>query len=84
MKFYVYIIYNARFDKFYIGQTNNLERRLSEHNNNLGFYTSKYAIKYKWKLVYFENYKTRKESVRREKFLKNQKSKIFYRKLCDL
>ncbi|MFH0969807.1 MAG: GIY-YIG nuclease family protein [Patescibacteria group bacterium] len=81
MKYFIYIAYNKTFDKFYIGQTNNLARREFEHNNKLSKYTAKYSGD--WKILYTENYNSRAEAMRREKFLKNQKNKDFYRKLCS-
>ncbi|WP_131838622.1 GIY-YIG nuclease family protein [Acetobacteroides hydrogenigenes] len=29
--FWVYILYSAKLDRYYIGSTNNLARRLAEH-----------------------------------------------------
>jgi len=67
--FYVYIMTNAYNTTFYIGMTNNLERRTHEHVNELiaGF-TQKYKLK---KLVYFEEYPTAMDAIAREKQLKN-------------
>ena len=79
MEFFVYIVYNELGDKYYIGQTYCLEKRIAEHNAGLSKYTSKY--KGGWKMVYFEKYDSRAEAMKREKFFKKQKSKSFYRKL---
>lgn len=79
MKYYVYIIYNKKFDKFYIGQTNNLKRRIFEHNNALSTYTSKYNGR--WHFLYYEKFFNRKDAVMRERFLKGQKNKGFYKRL---
>lgn len=79
--YYVYIIYNPDHDKFYIGQTNNLQARIQEHNLGLSKYTSKYSGR--WLLKYEELFGTRKEAMAREKFLKRQKNKEFYRKLIN-
>ena len=53
----------------YIGVTNNLQRRVFEHKQELveGF-SKKYKCK---KLVYFEEYKDVKQAITREKQLKN-------------
>jgi putative endonuclease len=78
--YYVYIIYNQKHDKFYIGQTYSLKKRIYEHKNGLSGYTSKYNGE--WFFVYKEKYKTRSKAMKREKFLKAQKNKNFYKKLC--
>ncbi|MCB8994752.1 MAG: GIY-YIG nuclease family protein [Bacteroidales bacterium] len=30
--FYIYILYSAKYDKYYVGHTDNVPRRLEEHN----------------------------------------------------
>ncbi len=52
---------------YYYGSTENIEKRLQEHNSGFGKYTSKYAP---WELVYFECFETRSEAVKREKYFK--------------
>ncbi|MBK6641642.1 MAG: GIY-YIG nuclease family protein [Bacteroidetes bacterium] len=37
--FFVYIIYSSSYDVFYKGFTDNPEKRLWEHNNDLSRYT---------------------------------------------
>jgi putative endonuclease len=32
MEFFVYILFSSSLDKFYIGHTNDLDRRVYEHN----------------------------------------------------
>ena len=76
--FYVYIIESELDNTFYIGQTNDVGKRIEYHNQGLSRYTSR---KTPWKLVYVENYQTRKEAILREKFLKRQKNRDFYKKL---
>ena len=81
-KYFVYIIYNKSNDKFYIGQTNDIDRRIFEHNNKKTNFTSKYSGA--WDLVYKEFFSDRTEAIKRENFLKRQKNKEFYRKICCL
>ena len=67
--YYVYILTNKNNTTLYIGVTNNLERRMYEHKNELidGF-TKKYKLK---KLIYFEECHQIEDALVREKQLKN-------------
>ena len=76
--FYTYVLYSDRFDKIYIGQINNLEIRLREHNEGLSKYTSRYLP---WKMVYYEEFQTRSEAMKREKELKSHKGREYIRKI---
>ncbi len=78
--FFVYILRSERDQSFYIGQTDDLKKRLDLHNQGLSAYTSN---KLPWKLVYTEEYNTRKEAIIREKFLKKQRNRKFYESLFD-
>jgi len=66
--YYVYMLASKRNGTLYIGVTNNLERRLYEHKNNLieGF-TNKYNVHH---LVYFEDVNDIQSALQREKQLK--------------
>lgn len=77
MKYTIYILWDKSRDKYYIGQTNNLEDRLKRHFAK----QSKYTKSGTWQLVYKETYDTRSESYRRERYLKSLKSKIAIKKL---
>ena len=67
-QYYVYILTNWNDNVMYIGVTNNLERRLFEHQNELieGF-TKTYHVH---KLVYFEETSDVRAAIAREKQLK--------------
>lgn len=67
--FFVYILRTSS-DTLYIGQTNNLEKRLKEHKNKSSK-SAKY-IRYftSFHLVYSETYASRKEAMHREHQLK--------------
>lgn len=69
MTFIVYILRTSS-NTLYIGQTNNLEKRLKEHMNKTGK-SSKYVRSFSsFELVYTEKYSTRSESLKREHELK--------------
>jgi putative endonuclease len=55
-----YILYSEKFDRFYIGQTNDLIKRILRHNN--GYVHSTKAFK-PWKIVYFKEFETRVDSL---------------------
>jgi putative endonuclease len=42
MNFFVYILYSPEFDKYYVGQTEDLERRIFRHNGGYEKFTSPY------------------------------------------
>src|SRR5215831_7075270 len=67
--YFVYILTNAdRHTVMYIGVTNSLERRASEHSLGLG---SAFARQYNaHKLIYFEAYPDPTTAIAREKQLK--------------
>ncbi len=68
--YYVYIMASVS-GTLYIGVTNDLMRRVSEHQQELieGF-TKKYGCK---KLVYYENFSEIRQAIAREKYLKGLK-----------
>jgi putative endonuclease len=76
--FYIYVLKSIYFAKSYVGQTDNIERRLIEHNIGKSLYTNKYKP---WKLIYTEEYKTRVEALRREKYLKSRSGRRELKKI---
>ncbi len=74
----LYILYSESFDRFYVGYTNDLERRLSEHNRKKGKFTD---AGIPWKLVYSELFTKKKDAMERERFIKSRKSKPFIKEL---
>ena len=80
MLFYVYIIQSLIDNSYYIGYTKNLEKRVFQHNNAKTGYTSK---KSPWILIYSESFEIKSLALKREYFLKNQKSSNFIKKLIS-
>lgn len=73
----VYVIKNE-FGKIYIGQTGNFEKRIQQHNDPKFDRRSYTKInKGEWILVYSEDFKTRKEAMKREKQLKSSRGRNF-------
>ena len=69
--YYVYMLTNKTNRVLYTGVTNNLSRRLQEHQNELipGF-TKRYHVH---KLVYFEEFSEMNDAIAREKQIKGWK-----------
>ena len=57
--------------KTYVGYTNNLESRLTKHNNNTGAKSTK---GYNWVLIYSKKFKSKNEAMSYEYKLKNNKT----------
>jgi putative endonuclease len=72
--FYVYVLYNKEFNRFYVGMTNNLNRRISEHNSGKMKATKAFIP---WIVVHYETFESRIEARSREKFLKSAALYIF-------
>ncbi|MFH1864171.1 MAG: GIY-YIG nuclease family protein [bacterium] len=67
--FYFYIV-RCSDNSLYCGQTNNLKRRVHEHNFDRSRSAKYLRAKKPVKLVYSEKYPTRKEAMQREIQLK--------------
>jgi putative endonuclease len=78
--YFIYILGNRKTDRYYIGSTNNLERRLKEH---LQGKTRTTRILNTSSLVYTEKLDTLAEARKREKQLKSYKSKKYIKWLID-
>lgn len=65
----VYILITSR-NTFYIGQTNDLTKRLSEHQKKNSRSAKYMRTVESFRLVYSENYETRSEALKREYQLK--------------
>lgn len=81
----VYAIYNKKHNKIYIGQTEDIYRRVEEHNDSTNqnhTYTRK--IDGSWILVYKEFLSNRKEALVREKQLKSYRGRQFIKQYIPL
>ena len=80
--FYIYILYSQKSDLYYIGYTDDWERRLKQHNEaDKNTFTAKHRpwiVKALYKCGDQEA-----DAVRIERFIKRQKSRSFLQKLID-
>jgi putative endonuclease len=82
MTYYIYILYSASSHKYYVGQTNDVSRRLFEHNNPVrSTYTSKHLP---WELACsFPVGEERTNALKVEKYIKKQKSRNYIKQLIS-
>ncbi|OGY20947.1 MAG: hypothetical protein A2126_02785 [Candidatus Woykebacteria bacterium GWB1_45_5] len=72
--YYLYVLKNESTGRYYIGSTNNLERRLQEHRKGK---TRTTRVLKTYSLAYKEEFETEQEARFREKKLKSYKSKRY-------
>jgi len=65
--FFVYILKSKKDDNLYLGYTEDLRKRIKEHN--LGFVPST-RLRKPFKLVYYESYLSQRDATQREHNLK--------------
>ena len=77
MIFYVYMLKSKSFKPItYVGYTNDLKKRISLHNCGKG---AKFTRGRKWTLIYKEKYKSKREAISREYYIK--KNRVLRNKL---
>ncbi len=69
---YVYILRSKTTGRSYTGHTANPAQRLGQHNHGVTLSTKSRGP---WELVHQEEFATRAEAMRREKFLKSGKGR---------
>jgi putative endonuclease len=78
MIFHVYILRSQSTGQFYVGQTENLTKRVFEHNNNR---TPSIKNRGLWELVHAEAFDSRAEAMRRGRQIKKMKSRQWIERL---
>ena len=84
MSFFTYVISNPE-NRYYIGQTSDLDRRVAEHNDRYNK-NSKFTKRYTgpWGLIHSEEFSTRSEAMKREKQLKTNRGRQWLRDTFNL
>jgi len=78
----VYILQSLKTEKLYIGHTNNLTRRVEEHNTSYG---GKYSRQNgPWKLLYSKHHPDRSSAAKRERYLKRTRGSQEKKKLAGV
>lgn len=71
-KFYVYLLQSIKDNDYYIGQTDNIQRRFDQHNNG---YSKSTKTRRPFKLIGFEEFSSQNEARWMEYSLKNHSDK---------
>lgn len=72
--FYVYVLQSLTDGKYYIGYTDNLKRRIKEHERGVNFATK---FRLPFMLIYSEACLSQKDAKRREQYLKTTQGRRF-------
>jgi len=76
----VYILKSLLVEKTYVGSTNNLARRLAEHNADKSTFTKTFVP---WELIYQEECNSLQSARKREKYFKTAAGRKVLKKLFE-
>jgi len=80
MNHFVYIIYSESADRFYIGETSNVQERINQHNS--GFYDFAFSKQASdWNLYWSLECNSRSQAIKIEKHIKKMRNRKFYENL---
>jgi len=80
MNYFVYILKSKSARKSYVGMTNDVDRRLAEHNSGKHFYTKRYLP---WEMIYSESCGNLESARKREKYLKSATGRKFLKEIFE-
>jgi len=73
--FVVYILYSEKYNQIYVGYSSDLIDRFHSHNT---LATKGHTIKYRpWEVAYVEFFETKYEALKREKYIKSSRGRVF-------
>jgi putative endonuclease len=78
--YFVYVLQSRDNGTYYIGQTENVEKRIDEHNRGKSAYTKRKAP---WNLIYVEEFDSRSKAMKREYEIKRHKSRKYIENLLN-
>jgi putative endonuclease len=78
MKHHVYILRSSSTDKYYIGSSENPERRLHFHNTIEKRFTSRY---HPWEIAFQQEFESKQEAELAERKIKSWKSRKMIEKI---
>jgi putative endonuclease len=82
--YFIYVLRIVRTNRSYVDHTSDLKRRITEHNSSA--LNPKRCIKRiagPWELIYKEEYSSRAEAMKRQKFLKSGQGREWLKNLFE-
>ena len=80
MTHFVYIIFSESINRFYVGETVNVDERITQHN--LGFYKSAFSKQATdWKLFWSIECVSRTQALKIENHIKKMKNRKYFENL---
>ena len=65
--YYAYVLWSSERQKFYFGMTNDIKRRVDEHESGQCYTTARMG---KIELIFYEAFKSKDDAARRERYFK--------------
>ena len=69
-----YVLKSLKARRFYTGFTENLERRLNEHNSGKSSYTKRFMP---WEVIFSKHFPEKQEAIKYEKYLKSNAGRVW-------
>ncbi len=79
----VYILKSQTTRRFYVGSTEDVSRRLREHNGDLSSLGRSTLAGRPWTLVFSARYASRSQAMAAERFIKSMKSRKWIENLTE-
>ena len=76
--FYVYVLQSAKSGGYYVGYTEDLKKRLKEHNSGQNKSTK---ASVPWEVIFYEAYGNQEDALRRERYLKTTQGRQAIRRM---
>ena len=80
MPFFVYILFSKKANRYYVGETEDVNARLRSHLAGISKYTS---IANDWTVVHTESFDSRSDAIRREREIKRMKSRKYIESILN-
>jgi putative endonuclease len=79
--YFAYVIKSKNRDYFYKGHCRDLQKRLLQHNSGM---TASIRPFIPFEIVYFEEFESLQEAIKREKYFKSSRGREFLKKILSL